>query len=381
MKDAISLVSSEEKKAVWDSYRQGKPTRVPVLIATNPRIILLDPRLNTKGYTFERYFQDPKIMLEVQLQHAEYRASMLHHYTDVPLGPPEAWRVGLDRQNIYEAAFFGAPLIYREGQVPDTRPILDESDKERVFAVDTEHPLEHGFFHEALGMCLRMKELAKGMEVEGCPVEVANYTPSGTDGPLTVAANLRGQGIFLDLLADPDYATRLMGFITQAAINRVHALRRYWQDETIGVGLADDSVQLISTQTYRDLVMPHHRRFYDTFLPDKPRGIHLCGDSTRHFRTLRDELNIRSFDTGFPVDFGWLRRELGPEVEILGGPPVSLLLHSTPEMVYQRTKEILLSGIKEGGKFILREGNNLPPMTPGDNLEAMYRACLDHGWY
>ena len=381
MENTTSLVPNEEKKAVWDAYRQAKPTRVPVLIATNPRIILLDPHLDTQGYTFERYFRDPEIMLQVQLQHAQYRAAVLHRYTDDPVGPPEVWRVGVDRQNIYEAAFFGAPLVYREGQVPDTQPILDEDNKERILAVDIEHPLERGFFREALDMCLRMKELAKGMVVEGRPVEVANYTPSGTDGPLTVAANLRGQGIFLDLLADPDYAMRLMDLITQAAIHRVYALRRYWQDETIGVGLADDSVQLISTQTYREMVMPHHRRFYDTFLPDKPRSIHLCGDATRHFRTLRDELNVRSFDTGFPVDFVWLRRELGPEVEILGGPPVSLLLHGTPKMVYQRTKEILLSGIKEGGRFILREGNNLPPMTPEDNLAAMYRACLDYGKY
>jgi uroporphyrinogen-III decarboxylase len=381
MKDTVPLVSNEEKKAVWDAYRQGKPFRVPVLIATNPRIILLDPKLNTKGYTFERYFQDPYVMLEVQLQHTLYRASVLHRYTDDPTGPPEVWRVGVDRQNIYEAAFFGAPIVYRPGQVPDTKPILDDSNKERIFDVDIENPLERGFFREALEMCLRMKELAKGMEFQGRPVEVLNYTPSGTDGPLTVAANLRGQGIFLDLLADPDYAMRLMAFITQAAINRVYALRRYWQDETIPVGLADDSVQLISTKTYREMVMPHHRRFYDTFLPNKPRSIHLCGDATRHFRTMRDELNVRSFDTGFPVDFAWLRRELGPDVEILGGPPVSLLLHGTPEAVYERTKEILLSGIKEGGRFILREGNNLPPMTPEDNLAAMYKACLDYGWY
>ena len=113
----------------------------------------------------------------------------------------------------------------------------------------------------------------------------------------------------------------------------------------------------------------------------QPRGIHLCGDATRHFVTLRDELNVQSFDTGFPVDFGKLRRELGPDVEIMGGPPVADLLHGTPESVYEKSKQILLSGIKEGGRFILREGNNLPPCTPVENLEAMYRACLDYGTY
>ncbi|NLG51961.1 MAG: hypothetical protein GX552_17785 [Chloroflexi bacterium] len=375
------LVSNQEKQAVWEAYRRREPVRVPVLLATNPRIILLDPRLNTKRYTFEQYFQDAKVMLDVQLQHAHYRATVLHRYTDDPVGLPDVWQVYTDRQNVYETAFFGAPIIYREGQVPDTLPILDDDHKESIFEQDISDPTKQGFFKESLDLCLRMKELAQGIEFEGRPVRVANYAPTGTDGCLTVGICLRGERLLSDLLVDPDYANRLMGFITQAAINRVYAFRRYWGDESLGVGLADDSVQLISTRTYREMILPHHRRFYDTFLPDKPRGIHLCGDATRHFVTLRDELNVQSFDTGFPVDFGKLRRELGPDVEIMGGPPVADLLHGTPESVYEKSKQILLSGIKEGGRFILREGNNLPPCTPVENLEAMYRACLDYGTY
>jgi len=375
------LVSNEEKKAVWEAYRRHEPVRVPVMLATNPRIILLDPRLNTKRYSFERYFQDAEVMLDVQLQHARHRATVLNYYTDDPVGLPDVWQAYTDRQNVYETAFFGAPVVYREGQVPDTVPILDDDHKESIFERDIDDPLKQGFFRESLDLCLRMKELAQGMEVEGRPVRVANYAPTGTDGCLTVGICLRGERLLSDLLIDPDYANQLMGFITQAAINRVYAFRRYWGDESLGVGLADDSVQLISTRTYREMILPHHRRFYDTFLPDKPRGIHLCGDATRHFVTLRDELNVRTFDTGFPVDFAKLRRDLGPDVEILGGPPVAELLHGTPESVYERSKQILLSGIKEGGRFILREGNNLPPCTPVENLEAMYRASLDYGTY
>lgn len=92
--------------------------------------------------------------------------------------------------------------------------------------------------------------------------------------------------------------------------------------------------------------------------------------------TLRDELNIRSFDSGFPVDFAWLRRELGPEVEILGGPPVAPLLHGAPQAVYDATKEILLSGIKEGGRFVLREGNNLPPCV----RRGIWRLYIERVW-
>jgi len=90
---------------------------------------------------------------------------------------------------------------------------------------------------------------------------------------------------------------------------------------------------------------------------------------------------VTTFDTGFPVDHGGLRRELGPEIELLGGPQVSLLLQGTPEQVFERTRGILRSGVMAGGRFILREGNNLPPLCPPANLEAMYQACLVYGRY
>jgi uroporphyrinogen-III decarboxylase len=34
-----------------------------------------------------------------------------------------------------------------------------------------------------------------------------------------------------------------------------------------------------------------------------------------------------------------------------------------------------------GGKFILREGNNLAPGTPIENVAAMYEACKKFGPY
>ena len=57
------------------------------------------------------------------------------------------------------------------------------------------------------------------------------------------------------------------------------------------------------------------------------------------------------------------------------------MLNGTPEQVYQRTKSILQSGVMEGGRFLLREGNNLPPCCPASNLQAMYECCLEHGNY
>jgi uroporphyrinogen-III decarboxylase len=120
---------------------------------------------------------------------------------------------------------------------------------------------------------------------------------------------------------------------------------------------------------------------YETFSDGPDRGIHLCGDATRHFPTIHEELQVNAFDTGFPVDFTWLREVLGPEVIIQGGPHIELLLHGSARDVHERTRRILQCGVMSGGKFILREGNNLAPKTPISNIEAMYASVRMHGNY
>jgi len=206
----------------------------------------------------------------------------------------------------------------------------------------------------------------------------------GTDGPLTVACNLRGASEFLtDLIEDTDYALQLLDYVTEATILRIRAYRKVLKMPATmpGWGFADDSLQLISTSFYREFIFPFHKRLVDAFAEGGPNGIHLCGDSTRHFPFLRDHLNMQSFDTGFPVDFAALRESVGPDVEILGGPSVPFLVAATPQETRAECQRILESGICQGGRFVLREGNNLAPGTSLDNLWAMWDAVHQFGNY
>jgi uroporphyrinogen-III decarboxylase len=186
-----------------------------------------------------------------------------------------------------------------------------------------------------------------------------------------------------DLLADPDYADRLMTFLTDAFITRIRAYRERLGQELkpASYGFADDSIQLMSTDMVKERVLPHYLRLKSELSRGESVSMHLCGNATRHFPMLRDELGVRSFDTGFPVDFGWLREAVGDEVEILGGPSVPFLETSNTQQTTAETKRILETGIMRGGKFILREGNNLPRSVPMENVWAMYDAAKEYGRY
>lgn len=383
---AATLPTDAQKAAVWEAYRARRPTRVPVTLWTNPRVVLCNPQWNPDGVTFEQAAQDPQTHVRVNLQHQLYTRRVTNRHTDGPTELPDVWTCDLWVYNVYEAAQLNAEVKYEPGQVPCTEPWLTDDRKHEVFDIDISRPLESPFIAYWLGFWKQMEKACAGMTFEGRPVKLAPWSCAGSDGPMTVGCNLRGTDFLMDLLEDPDYAQKLMAFITEAAILRRRAFWDYWGHQGVGHnGLADDSCAMLSVEQYRTLVMPHHRRYYDAFDAEprakrgSQRGMHLCGDATHLFPTIHRELGVTNFDTGFPVDHGKLRAQLGPDVEILGGPEVALLMHGSPEQVSDRARAILASGVKAGGRFILREGNNLPPLVPEANLAAMYAACLEHG--
>lgn len=377
------MVSDDRKQEIWSAYANHKPLRVPVRLSTNPRIVLLDPAVNLNGYTFEQAAKDPYVHVRVNLEHQLYVRTVLNQFTDGPTSLPERWTVGLAVYNVYEAAFLGAEVRYPPEQVPDTEPFLTDATKHAIFEVDIANPLDSPFAKDRLTFWREMRKVCDGMTFEGRPVELAPWTSLGTDGPLTVACNVRGAGEFLtDMIEDEAYADRLLDFVTRAVIERRRAFREYWdKDMAMPASCADDSCALISEPMYRQRILRHHRRIYESGDPVGVRSMHMCGDATHLFPTLTSELRVRSFDTGFPVNHGKLRRELGDNVEIFGGPEVALLLSGTPDEVFTRTRDILQSGVMKGGRFILREGNNLPPCCPLTNLQALYEACLAYGRY
>jgi len=292
--------------------------------------------------------------------------------------------VYVDYQNCYEALWFGGEIRFIEGNVPDVPPFLTD-DRKQAFLDQGEPDPFSGWLGRAWDLMDDLREIADGHEFHGRPVTIANDVPGcGTDGPFTIACALRGATEFCtDLYADPDFFHAVMHLITEATITRIEAYRKRLGQpvESEAWGFADDSVQLLSVETYSEYVLPYHKRLMDHFGPKGPNSIHLCGNATHLFPTIRDAMNVQSFDTGFPVDHGALRKALGPDVEIYGGPHVEILRSGSEGEVRAVARAILESGIMEGGRFVLREGNNVAPGTPPANLAAMYETCKQYGRY
>ena len=369
-----------EVKGVWAAHRAKKPTRVPIILGIGTRFYVFSHDANPAAVSFRNYSEDVDVMFDCQLRFQRWnRFNLLQ---DAELGLPEKWMVGPDFQNYYEAAWFGCPIEYFENQVPDTRPAFSDQ-PERVMEQGLPDPLG-GLMNRAREYYEHMRARAQRETFLDRPIDVHPlWCGIGADGIMTVACNLFGPDFVCEAMAaEPARLQKLLAFITEATIRRLTTWRT-----RCGLpvpceeyAFADDSIALISTAMYREHVLPHHRRLCDALSPPtSSRSIHLCGDATRHFKTLRDELNVRLFDTGFPVNFGTLRRELGPGVVIQGGPHIEFLRTAKPAAVREDVRRILESGVLDGGLFVLREGNNLAPGTPLENTEALYQAGRDFG--
>ncbi len=387
----FAVPTNEEKQAVWDAYNVHKPIRVPLAWGHNSRVVMLDPTLNPEGYTYEQMLNDPETPLIMLPRWEEYGATVLADTCDVIKKLPDVWTLWVENHNIYDGAYFGAyfggTVQFCDGQVPSIEPFLTEADIDSFMAFDfNTAPLENPWIKDRLAFREKLVDAAKGFEHLGRKGQVVPMT-LGFDGPLTVATIVFGTDIYPFMAAEPEKARELLLFITRACIERNRQLNTLacLPEKSEAGGLADDSIQLISGSMYEEVVLPAHELWYSetstSTRETKNRGIHLCGDATRHFRMLKEKLGIYAFDTGFPVDHGWLRSVLGPDVTISGGPQVDIMCNGTATECYDVTRDILQSDVMEGGRFSLREGNNLPPCVPIENLQAVYRACLDHGWY
>ena len=81
--------SDQEKQTVWDSYRAGRPTRVPMIFGTTDRVVIFDNRFNTGDLTYELIFSDPQAMLTAALLHAYGLARRHHQFNDEPSELPD----------------------------------------------------------------------------------------------------------------------------------------------------------------------------------------------------------------------------------------------------------------------------------------------------
>ena len=263
MSDKIDFVKhNDEVRQIWDSYHANKPIRVPMILGLSSRFYILDNKLNKERVTYKSYFEDPRVMLDIQCRFQDFIRHNVWH--DIEMGvPQEGWTVSVDFQNIFDAAWLGCEVVFPKYQCPDTKPLYLQNKWEI---------LEKSFPGPFEGIMGRIKEFYEYFTdqkdkytYKGKPVKKVNcVAPIITDGPFTLGCQIRrAENFCMDMYSEAGYYHELMDRITSALIKRITAWRRYlnYPERDNKVFMADDFIELISSEDYKVFVLPYHIHF------------------------------------------------------------------------------------------------------------------------
>ena len=369
---------NEMVRKLWRDFSLNRHERVPVVWSMNDRMVVLHPGRNRWGFTYAEIYSNPEAMLRAQLEFERWRR--LNVLADWEMGLPEEWSVSVNFHNVYESAWLGAPLYFAPNSVPDVKPFLTSESRVAEFVRRGPPDPFSGFMarvREFYEHFLERKE--SGFTYMGRPIGHVG-APIGTDGPFTVAYNVTGGLILRLLFRNRRLAEDFLWLVTEAIIERMKAWHRLLKVPfpREGFGFADDAIQNLSPQMYREVVLPLHREIVRTFCVGRP-SIHLCGSVMHLLGVLKEELNIASIDTGFPIDLGKAREVLGEDVLIRGGVRVTTLELGPPESIEREVRAVLGSGVTRGKRFIFGEANNVTPATPEGHLNYTYRLVVELG--
>lgn len=373
-------VTVEELEArrgrVEKARRFERPDRVPVIPALAHRFLV--PRV---GVRFRDYYADPETMLRTQLLAQKWLLENVRTDAYSITGPwVGAWT---DFQNAFEAGSLGVPIVFPDDDIPWIGPgwVATEDDLRRLEAMDFT-----GGALNARQVEYRRRMIAVAEEYpvrfRGGAVFFPGRNPALThtaDGPFGVAGDLMGKTeIFLAVKERPDFVRELLRIVTDkllgwldfcAAEERLPAPRDFaW---------TDDLAVSLSAATYRELVLPFERLLRDHF--DGRASLHMCGRTDHLLEIFRDDVRIDEYQGfGYEVDLDRIAAVMGGRVTLIGNVNPMLIRSRTPAEVRAASRRVLEKLAPAGG-FILQDGNNIPPGSPLENINAMMEAAEAYG--
>lgn len=195
---------------------------------------------------------------------------------------------------------------------------------------------------------------------------------AGCIGPFSLAARLYDvTEILTAILLEPDSIHALLQKTTQLLTSYVLAFKASGANgilvaEPVAGVLAEEQCAEFSSQYVRQVVSAAQDENFLVIL-------HNCGDTNALVQTMRST-GASGLHFGNRCTIVEALKQLPENLLVFGNlDPVGVLKTGTPESVARETQQ-LLEATKEFRNFILSSGCDVPPGTPTENIESMFRA-------
>jgi uroporphyrinogen-III decarboxylase len=379
----------EDRKKRCEMQRTfQKPDRVPVTPLVDTWSWL--PRI---GKTYEEYFSSPKSMLECQLAgHKWFFENVKSDHYRIMINPVFCY--------VSEAGTFGAKVEFRKNDVPWVKRhwIESEDDLRRLEDMDPVNGGLHGkelkFRDEMLKIAGNYKiKFKDGVEIgieDKIGINYSNFSYSSgipgigvagrTIGVMLNANDLRGaEGMMTDLIVRPDFAVRLLEILTDKIITWVEYTKDLLGEKKEGVFVGDDGAANLSPDLYKKFLLPIQKKIkshfggYTTF--------HADAKSDHILPIVARELGIDDFSGfGYEDDRDLVAGLFGGKTVLSGNINPMNIESGTRESVIEECRAAIEHFAPFGG-FFLKDGDNIPPNAPLENINSMYDAAVQYGSY
>jgi len=255
-----------------------------------------------------------------------------------------------------EANALGASVRYDLMAPPsvDAHLITTEEDLEGVYAVDI----------------LRDGRITAFLETMELMARYLKIMPAGyVIGPYTLASQLMGASRAAKaVIKQKDFLEKVLVFTTHVIGLYASALV---EAGATAICVLEPSSMMLSPRQFEQFSGSYLTELYGRF--DAIPILHICGDTTH----LVDEMvatGAEGLSLDSMVDFGAVIKRVPEDVVLIGNiNPVEMMLQSSPEEVYEKTKN-LMAALDGHSNFILSTGCDLPEDTPFENLDAFMSA-------
>ena len=347
--------------------------RVPVGFCLVPRYFT--PLFSLRYCDF---FVDAETQFYWQLQFAKFR---IEHIPEDTFCTAPVVAVYPYFDNVLEASALGAEVVWPENETLQSQPTIHTVEAMEQYEIP---PPMSGLWGRQVEWWQRMKELAEETKLTFNGKEAQVVVPllgiSGI-GPHMAAVDLVGTDFYWWQVEYPEACKRFLDKITTAMLQADAYFRTIDPRQRGGFGLAEDTVQIMSADSYREFSMPYDVRLYDALGAGLQfgRGMHMCGDSTHLHQVLRDEARISSLDLfGYVVPPQVAAKNLGGKVALSGNINPMLMLTGSKDEVKAEAMAALQAMAPCGG-LMLGDGANVCPGTPLENLAALTEAAEAYG--
>jgi MtaA/CmuA family methyltransferase len=221
----------------------------------------------------------------------------------------------------------------------------------------------------------RMYDRIKAIEIMRSEVGQENSVVGWVEGPLALAAELRGiNRIMTDFYDDPEFARDLLHFCADVAILYADTQIAAGVDT---IGMSDAAASMQGPTIYKKFVHGEQMRVYQHIKQNHP-GImtrsHMCG-KTNMLAAAMSELPVDIYEVDFPSDLAKMKAQLGDRVISGNVSTITDMLEGTPEKVYEAAARCHAVC---GKYFIVNCGCEVPPASAEENLRALVRYSREH---